>query len=236
MRLADVPTPAGRRPGGLRPTWRRWVRSTWGGAAVARQGVQVDRPGAGARRCGTRRSPAPRSGGRGFAAAGLGGDLLLANEVLDLPRLRRGGGARHRQGHGGGRFGGDDRRCGGWRWPRGPGRRQRGLCRAATRPTVPSRDLACPWAHGARSHGLRGPPHARAPGPEGRRGRAGHGLAAGGRRGGRGDVVGGRDRHVRLQPVGHRDPGRVVLPDGHGVPPMHRRSGTPCSCGPASSR
>ena len=67
----------------------------------------------------------------GMAAAGLGDDLLLANESLDLTRLtsviESGVGAHH----GGRRLGGDDRRRGEGARARGADRRHGRACRAA---------------------------------------------------------------------------------------------------------
>ena len=60
----------------------------------------------------------------GMAEAGLGDDLLLANECVDATRLARDGRVRRAR-HGRGRLGADDRRGRARGHPRGAGRRER---------------------------------------------------------------------------------------------------------------
>ena len=89
MNVHDLPTPAlVIDHAASRPTWRRWPAPPRTPAAPPREGPQVHRP---------RRRPGPprahhvhlRHAARGgrHGAAGLGRDLLLANEVLDPARL-----------------------------------------------------------------------------------------------------------------------------------------------------
>ena len=169
----------------------------------------------------------------GMAAAGLGTDLLLANEVVDPERLARLAtldAARHRRG----RLRGDHRR----RRPRGlarmPRRRERrppplrvraGGRRCAGRLRAPGR------TRGARRHGLRRSRRRahrsrRARTPDGRE----HGAPRRGpcRRGWR-RRLGRRYRHLRHQHVGHRDPGRLVRADGQRV-----RASSTCPSGTPS--
>ena len=94
----------------------------------------------------------------GMAAAGLGDDLLLANEVLDPDaprgaRRRTGPGAHHRRG----RLGRDGRRRGRGRAARGAGRRERRACpAAAVRPTTPAASPTWPAAAGSTVRGVMG--------------------------------------------------------------------------------
>ena len=195
----------GRRPPGIRPQRDDHGRRPAGAAvAPARQGVQVDGAGprlaaAGHRTfcCATIREV------EGMAAAELGDDLLLANEVLDCRRLGAvvaAGGTGHgrrrlRRDGGGGRR----RRC-----PGGTGRRERRAPPLRLRARGRREDRrAGPSgrARGAGCHGLRGPSHARAPGTEGGGGRGVDEAAPGrARRTGRRRRVGRRHRDVRLQP------------------------------------
>ena len=148
----------------------------------------------------------------GMAAAGLGEDLLLANEVLDARRL--GALVEAARGHGRGRLAGDARRgraragCGRCSSTSTSGCRAAGSPRSGPggSPTRPARP-----GSGARRDGLRGPPHDAA-----RRRRAGpahrgvHGEAARrARRRRRRGRVRRRHRHLRHEHLGHRDPGRA---------------------------
>ena len=158
-----------------------------------------------------------------MAAAGLGDDLLLANESLDLTRLtpvdRERRGPHHRRR----RLRGDDRRRREGARPRGAASTSTSACRAAAAsPDDAGRlaDLArVAGPRGARRDGLRGPPHARARRHQGRPGRALDGRAA--RRRAEavgGDVVsGGGTGTWDINTLGHRAPGRLLLPDGHRV-------------------
>ena len=191
-------------------------------AAAAREGVQVHRAGA----------PAGRDGHRGFccatvremmgmAAAGLGDDLLLANESLDLRRLTsviESGSARITVAVDSEETIAAAVKA---RVPEVLIDVNVGLPRCGCEPDDAGRlaDLRpLAGARGARRDGLRGPPHARARRHQGRPGRALDGAPAPGGRGGRRrHRVRRRHGHLGHQQLGHRAPGRQLLPDGHRV-------------------
>ena len=158
-----------------------------------------------------------------MAAAGLGDDLLLANEVLDARRL----GARGRPARGSrsrSTRDGDRRRGRGAAACARCSSTSTSACRAAAaRPRTPAGSPTWPGAAGSTVRGVMGyEGHVMlvADRAERRRRRprsAWRCCAAAARRRRRRHRLGRRHRHLRHQHLGHRDPGRLVRADGHRV-------------------
>ena len=170
-----------------------------------------------------------------MAAAGLGEDLLVANEVVDARRLSA--------------LAALDARvtvavdsdatvdAAAQAGPRVRGRRERRLAalRLRARRRGPAgRRGPPPRSRGAGRHGLRGPRRGVArPGGAGPPDRGVHGGAGPGpRRRRRGAHLGRGNRHLRHQRARHRDPGRLLRADGPGV----RRAGSAVSTGALRAR
>ena len=215
---------------------KRWPGAD---AAAAREGVQVDGAGRAARRG---RAPrvllrhGPGDGGHGRGRAG--DDLLLANEVLDLTRLTAVDRERRRPDHGGGRLGRDRSRPPRAGVPRGAASTSTsGSPAAAATPPTPAawptwparKGLEVRGVMGYEGHLMREPGDTKAELVE--RSMAllleAHDAVGG-------DVIsGGGTGTWDAQHLGHRAPGRLLLPHGHRVHAARRRaSRTPCSCRP----
>ena len=184
---------------GRRRDPRRQPADARGGAAgstapAPREGAQVHRPGAtpgGGRIPQLHLRHHPRGGGPGSGGAGRRRAPRQRGARRDEARRARRRRTRHRRGG----LGGDDRRGGARRDPRGADRRRRGIAALwlsprRRRPAGVVRALA--RSPGARGHGLRGARHARAR-ARGARRRHGEGHAPAPRRA-RG---GGRRRGLR---------------------------------------
>ena len=238
MKLADVPTPAlaveaarvrpQRRHDGRRPAGRQAAPpvKAFKSTALARRLA-----GAGHRTfcCATVREM------EGMAAAGLGEDLLLANEVLDCARLGAvvtAGTARvtvavdsdatvEAAAAGGGREVLVDVNVGLPRCGCGPPT-------PAASPTGPGRSGSRCGVMGYEGHLMREPAEAKAAQVE-----ASMAVLLAAREDTGGDVVSAGGTGTTTT-VGHRDPGRVLLPDGHRVPAP--RPGLPPGAVPVDHR